>query len=232
MTRELPADAYFESTPDYSPKRLEFAVPHLRRLEAGSRLIDIGCGTGTALATFAPQIPMVRLAGLDPSKRSLELASKRIDFEPILGSVLDPTIVSQLTGEFDAAVMAAVLHHVVGPTRAACRENARGALDATARLLRPGGHLYLFEPCYEPAVLMAGVFWIKRVSVSLGIRSRPLSGPDWVNPGPPVVSYLTPHELADLVQESFRIVEHYTLSQRTLGRVMRKTGVAYVLERT
>lgn len=49
----------------------------------------------------------------------------------------------------DAAHLDTVLHHLVGPTRAASKARARRAVEAAARVVRPGGHLVVSEHYME-----------------------------------------------------------------------------------
>lgn len=222
-------DPYFETTPDYSPKRLEFTLPFLSALTADDLVIDVGCGTGTALTWTSENTHLTNLVGVDPSPASLEVASNRVSMTAVEGSILDESVISPYEGKTSAVLMAAVLHHIVGNTRRESIANVEAALDNVARLLSPEGRLLLFEPCYGPRPLMGTVFWIKRAGIAASVPPRALPGPDWVNPGPPLVSYLTPDQLGEMLSTRFDIVEQHHLSSRRLGGVIQKTGLGYVL---
>lgn len=222
-------DPYFETTPDYSPKRLEFTLPFLSGLAADDLVIDVGCGTGTALEWTAANTHLTNLVGVDPSPASLEVASKRVQMTSVEGSILDDAIIAPYEEKTKAVLMAAVLHHIVGSTRRTSIANVEAALDNVARLLAPDGRLLLFEPCYGPQPLMGTVFWIKRAGIAASVPPRALPGPDWVNPGPPLVSYLTPKQLGEMLVERFEVIEQHDLSSRRLGGVIQKTGLGYVL---
>lgn len=49
------------------------------RLEAGIDVVDVGCGSGAALAAMAARFPASRFTGLDPSAHAIERAAERTD---------------------------------------------------------------------------------------------------------------------------------------------------------
>ena len=85
-------------------------------------------------------------AGLDVSARCLEQTRERVDAETFLGSVLDRELVDSIGPKYDFAVVAAVLHHLIGDSRRESREHAKLAVANSKRLLKPGGHLIIHEP--------------------------------------------------------------------------------------
>ena len=54
-------------------------------------------------------------------------------------SVLDDATVARFRGRFDLAVMAAVLHHLVGATRRTSHRAANRAVSNALELVKPGG---------------------------------------------------------------------------------------------
>jgi SAM-dependent methyltransferase len=203
--RDTGTEAYFDTwTPEYDAARFAPAAEWIRRLGGeDASLVDVGCGSGNVLAYLQEATGLRRLAGLDVSPRYLEQARARVGCETHQGSILDPGVVARLGGRFDFAVLGAVLHHLVGPTRRASRERARLALSHALALVRPGGHLIVVEPVFYPPWMMDVVFYVKSLAVKLTSRRLELFG-QWNNLGAPVVSYYTNEELERMVTEDPR----------------------------
>src|SRR5215213_7255254 len=73
-------------------------------------------------------------------------------------SILDEDLPARIGRRFDFAVLAAVLHHLIGPTRRASKGLAESALRQALALLEPGGHLFVVEPIVYPPVAMDALF--------------------------------------------------------------------------
>lgn len=187
---------YFDShTPEYGEERLARAAGIIRRLaRPESSLVEIGCGTGNVLHYLGEETGLKRLCGVDVSSNCLDALSRRMDCERRRGSILDEGFVSSLEGRFDFAVMAAVLHHLVGRTRRESRGYALQAVDNALRTLKPGGHLIVSEPVFHPALAMDLIFYLKKAVTSVSSSRVQFLG-EWNNIGAPVVSYLTADEL-------------------------------------
>ncbi|MFU8832701.1 MAG: methyltransferase domain-containing protein [Wenzhouxiangella sp.] len=107
------------------------------QLDPGTRLLDVGCGTGELLARLVAQQPATRLYGCDLSNPMLAVARDRLG--PPIGLV-------QAAGEalplanasIDVLVSTSVFHFVREP---------RKALLEARRVLRPGGMLVLTDWC-------------------------------------------------------------------------------------
>jgi 2-polyprenyl-3-methyl-5-hydroxy-6-metoxy-1,4-benzoquinol methylase len=99
---------------------------------AGSRILEIGCGTGHNLAMLQ-RFGTVEAAELDPEAR--RLAEQRLG-RPIHVEAL-PELADRVDGGYDLIALLDVLEHV---------EDDRGALAAIHRMLRPGGALLLTVP--------------------------------------------------------------------------------------
>jgi SAM-dependent methyltransferase len=216
--------AYFDShVPDYDPGRLEITATYLREhASAGSTLIDLGCGVGNTLAFLAEETPIKTFTALDVSQNCLDQTKALVECTPVLGSAVDPAVADGLRDSFDFAVLSAVLHHLVGPTRKQSRQNAVDAVRNALTMLKPDGTLIIHEPVFEPKLAMDAVFWAKRgLSRVSGNRRVPILG-YWGNLGAPVVSYYSDDELGRLIAEGRgRIVEHHK-ELETLDGVMDK----------
>jgi len=101
-------------------------------LQAGARVLDVGCGTGRLAAWIAERVgPGGQVVGIDPLAERIALARERvpggrfhIGYAEDLGAFGD--------GSFDGVCMSAVFHWVPDKQR---------ALAESARVLRPGGKL-------------------------------------------------------------------------------------------
>lgn len=124
-----------ESGEHFARERVRFLSAGLARMgRPAGRVLDFGCGTGTAAPLLRAVPGAAAVVGVDPSAASLDVARRarggaatfvRSDeFRP--------------DASFDTAYVAAVFHHIPPAERAA----AAGTLF---RSLRPGGVLSLWE---------------------------------------------------------------------------------------
>ncbi len=99
------------------------------------RILDFGCGIGTATSHLADRFPHAEVLGVDTSENALDYArehhgSGRIRFRGLAE-------LSQ-EREFDLCYVNGVFHHIEPASRG-------GAIQKIHRALRPGGVLALFE---------------------------------------------------------------------------------------
>ena len=108
------------------------------RLPAGfsiRRILDFGCGIGTATARLSARFPGAEVVGVDTSENALDYAhghygSERMRFRTLTGlSQEEP---------FDLCYVNGVFHHIEPASRI-------GAVQNIHRALRSGGRLALFE---------------------------------------------------------------------------------------
>ena len=110
----------------------------LRTASATPRLLDYGCGTGLTLQLLEEAGFAGELEGCDVSGGMLQQAARRwpSGAGPRLRHLTDDDALA--SASYDIVWCAAVLHHV--------ERSGRCALFATfARILKPGGRLYVFE---------------------------------------------------------------------------------------
>ncbi len=216
---------YFDLHPDdYHPGRIRLATRWIAKISRDDdTLFDVGCGTGRILEAMH-HAGITRLAGCDIAAKALEIAARRVPFEAHRGSILDAGFVSSL-GTYRFVTMAAVLHHIVEPTRRASRRSAEQAVRNAFTLIDPGGRLVIIEPTYRPRWAMTAVFWVKRALV-LVVGNRRLELGRWNNIGAPVVSYYSPDEVVAMVEAAGGKVVRRRDRDRPVHRIPRLLGVS------
>ena len=73
------AEWYARNYGEYATNRLAVEA---QALAADSVVVDVGCGTGSALRHAASRIPQGTLIGVDPVPRMLEIARERLESHP------------------------------------------------------------------------------------------------------------------------------------------------------
>jgi SAM-dependent methyltransferase len=106
----------------------------LGHVHNGDRLVDIAGGIGTYASILVRERP-ITVVGVDISPGVITARSE----DPLLPEniVADMEELPFEPESFDAAMFIAALHHVPDPLP---------ALSEAARVVRPGGHLFAFEP--------------------------------------------------------------------------------------
>jgi SAM-dependent methyltransferase len=107
---------------------------------AGCDIIELGCGSAGLARSLLSRHPGSRVTGLevDVRQHAKNLASPQTCLTFIAAGA---EAIPFPAASFDLALMLKSLHHVPLPLMAQ-------ALGEVARVLRPGGHLYVSEPVY------------------------------------------------------------------------------------
>ncbi len=107
---------------------------------AGCRIVELGCGAAALARALLQRFADTQLSGLEVDQRqhakNLAAPAERLTF--LAGGAQD---IPCADASFDLVLMLKSLHHVPRPLMAQ-------ALVEAARVLRPGGHLYVSEPVY------------------------------------------------------------------------------------
>ena len=103
-------------------------------------IVELGCGNAQTARTLLQRHPGCRVTGLEVDQRQ---HAKNLDSpQPGLHFIAaGAEAIPFPDGSFDLALMLKSLHHVPMPAMA-------GALAEVARVLRPGGYLYVSEPVF------------------------------------------------------------------------------------
>jgi SAM-dependent methyltransferase len=114
---------------------------------AGRRVLDIGCGTGAALAILEQQFQCT-VSGVDPSVGMLAQARRKLPEADLRHGVAEDLPFPDES--FDAALMMTVVQHV----------HRRRAFPETRRVLADGGRLVIAtpDPAMFPHAWMAPLF--------------------------------------------------------------------------
>jgi SAM-dependent methyltransferase len=122
--------------------KARWLLRHEPGLSAGSlRLLDYGCGAGDLMRVLAGMGTRAMFTGCDVSAGMMDEAGRRwpTAFGPAPELALQEGARTPFAdGQFDVAVISAVLHHVPPAERPA-------VYAELGRVLRPGGRLYVFE---------------------------------------------------------------------------------------
>jgi ubiquinone/menaquinone biosynthesis methyltransferase len=107
-------------------------------LEAGSRVLDLCCGTGLSTEAVALEVPNARIVGLDASAGMLAIARRKefsTEVQFVLGDAMEPEEAG-IRGPFDGILMAYGIRNVPDPDL---------CLKRLYRLLRPEGSICFHE---------------------------------------------------------------------------------------
>lgn len=121
------ADAYDAFMGRYS-KRLAVPFADFAGVEAGQRVLDVGCGPGALTAELVRRLGAANVAAADPSEPFVTAARER--FPEVDVRVAPAERLPFADGEFDATLAQLVVHFMSDPV---------AGIAEMARVTRPGG---------------------------------------------------------------------------------------------
>jgi ubiquinone/menaquinone biosynthesis C-methylase UbiE len=112
------------------------------QLEAGTRLLEVGCGVGAVLAVLGQEFPGVRLVGVDIEPKQLEYARGHLERAGVEATLLEADALALPFADetFDHVWMMWLLEHVADPP---------AALREARRVLVPRGLVTAIEVDYS-----------------------------------------------------------------------------------
>jgi ubiquinone/menaquinone biosynthesis C-methylase UbiE len=128
----------------------------------GSVVVDVGCGTGAALAEYRDAGCRVR--GADPSEAMLQRARERLGDTAQLRLMTGPEVPFP-DDEADVVILSLVLHSITRP-------EALDLLGESARILAPGGRL-LVTDFSGGGVRFPRGWWIRGMTVLAEVAAGP-----------------------------------------------------------
>lgn len=128
--------------PGYALAQEILACALAARLERSSRILVVGCGTGSELIALAKQLPDARFTAVEPSGGMLAVARKKVDLAGLSSRVdlVQGLLDDVAERSFDAAVVILVLHFLADDGRKA------DFLSGVRERLGKNGMLALFDP--------------------------------------------------------------------------------------
>lgn len=157
----IPALGLDALTPLYDPvlhwvfqeERFKQQLVQQANIQPGQRVLDLGCGTGTLTILIKQAHPAADVMGLDGDLNVLTLARAKAERAGV-ALALHAGMAFQLPyadQTFDRVLTSLVLHHLT-------TENKQRTLHEVARVLQPGGALYVLdfgEPHHPLAYLIS-----------------------------------------------------------------------------
>ena len=106
------------------------------KLEAGGRMLDVGCGSGRVCVAFAKAFPQAEIVGIDPDAQSIERAKRAAGGLPIRFEAAS-TDQFRANGGFDLVTICDCIHDLAEPLK---------TLREIRALLKADGTLFIVEP--------------------------------------------------------------------------------------
>ena len=146
--RYIPAMGHRALTPFYDPfvravlreRLLRQRLIDRLRLRAGSRVLDVGSGTGTLALMAKQQHPEAQIVGIDGDSEIVDFARRKVDAAGVRVS-FHVGLATELPFEdhsFDRVTSMFVMHHLSH----AAKERA---LVEALRVLQPGGEIHIVD---------------------------------------------------------------------------------------
>lgn len=120
----------------YKAQKLAEWLP--AKTSTSARILDFGCGDGVMTHFVHTYFPHAHMYGVDPSPKSIETAKKQFDQITFRVSSEESRHLDFDSHVFDIIFSAGVFHHIPF-------EQHTDYIQELFRILKPGGHLVIFE---------------------------------------------------------------------------------------
>jgi len=214
---EQTIDYFDRYTPVYMEKFYDDVVELINKFGSGrDSVIDIGCGTGNILNYLKNVTQLKTFCGMDVSGNCLDVMRKKYGFTAMQASILDDLYINGVTYKYDFVLMGAILHHLIGSNRKVSHSLASQAVRNGLKLLKDDGYLIVVERMFYPALIHDIAFCVKRFVTRFIPGRFHILGHHISNIGAPVVSYYSPDQLKQILEDENRcsIVEVKVLDMR------------------
>ncbi len=125
--------------------RMLAGVPGLKdRLDAGAKILDVGCGVGGLMIKIAQAWPNCECVGVDIDPHGVGQAQANVAASDAADRITVEAVGADgigHAGEFDLAIMMEVLHEIDDGIRAS-------VVQDVAQSLKPGGMLFILDETY------------------------------------------------------------------------------------
>lgn len=233
MDREI--SSYFDDRqPEYSKDRFSFIIDFINKFaKSNSAVLDIGCGSGMLLKQIYNKSQIRNLYGIDISEKyAFKIKNENIPINIIIGSILDEEIFYKINKDYDYIIMASLLHHLVGFTRASSKIKAMKAISNAFNMLKESGYLIILEPTYYPKLPIDIIFYIKLILTRFTNKRIHLFGTQLNNIGAPLVSYYNDKELKDMLLNIKAKIVAENKKEMKISKFMKYAGIKKAYEVT
>lgn len=204
-------ESEFKPLHEINPLRLDY-IDGLAPL-AGKRVLDVGCGGGILAEAMAARGATV--IGIDMAEKPLKVAQlhlfesgREVDYRHTSAEAL----ATEMPGHFDVVTCMELLEHVPSPAV---------TVEACARLVKPGGHVFFSTINRNPKSYLFAVIGAEYV-----LKLLPRGTHDYTK-------FIKPSELSSMCrQASLTVADLIGMVYNPLTRrysLARDTGVNYIL---
>lgn len=148
-------NSYFTKAGQWRVRRRVNFFSDYAKIDAGSRILEIGCGTGEYTRYLVET--GAEIHAVDISAKMIRLAQRKCPFCNVKFKVADMRSLPHVDGYFDAVVGNAILHHVTNP---------KSVFDEIRRVLKKDGRIAFAEPnMLNPQIaLQKNIGFLKKVT--------------------------------------------------------------------
>ena len=126
------------------------------KLEAGARVADVGCGSGTAAISLASAFPASTVVGYDVDPRAIARARDRANASELINLSFEMIPATEMAGNFDLITTFDVIHDLGKPVEALARILTALDKDGTYLMVEPGAGTSLVDNLNPRGVLITG----------------------------------------------------------------------------